>query len=149
MRRGVRFEHDADEPTRDPVAELREAFRARMAEGRFDALLDGPMRQLLREGAEIRGLDVELGAIRFALVKLLAEEQDAGKLASGVARLVSAAVQAMKMGQTISDEVDESLADQLNQILIDLEKESQVARAARKEGGDDRAGWHDSAAAGP
>jgi hypothetical protein len=51
-------------------------------------------------------------------------------------------VQAMKMGQSISDETDESLADLLNQILIDLEKESQVARAARKEGGDDRA-WRD------
>ncbi len=92
---------------------------------------------VLREGAAIRGLDEELGAIRFALAKLLAEELDASKLAAGVARLTSAAVQAMKMEQAIGDETDESLADLLNQILIDLEKESQVARAARKEGGDE------------
>lgn len=101
------------------------------------------MRDVLREGAAIRGLDEELGAIRFALAKLLSEEQDANKLAVGVARLTSSAVQALKQGQTIADEADESLADVLNQILIDLEKESQVARAARKERGDDRPWWQD------
>ncbi len=107
------------------------------------------MRDVLREGAALRGVNEELGAIRFALAKLLAEEQDASKLAAGVARLTSAAVQAMKMGQSISDETDESLADLLNQILIDLEKESQVARAARKEGRDDGAWRQDSEFAGP
>lgn len=149
MRRGVRFEHDDAEPAVEPGIVLREQFRARVAAGRYDELLDESMRALLREGTEIRGMAVELGAIRFALAKLLAEEQDAGKLASGVARLTSASVHAMKMEQTISDEVDESLADALNQILIDLEKESHVARAAREERGDDRAERHDSALAGP
>ena len=74
---------------------------------------------------------------------------DAGKLASGVARLTSAAVQAMRMGQSIADETDESLADLLNEILIELEQESQVARAARKEERDGGAGRQDSDAAGP
>jgi hypothetical protein len=55
----------------------------------------------------------------------------------------------MKLGQSIGDETDRSLADLLNQILIDLEKESQVARAARKERGDDRAWRQDSEPAGP
>ena len=139
MRSGLQFLNETAEQPSDPAVELRECFHERVAQGRYDELLDRPMRDVLREGAAIRGVDEELGAIRFALAKLLAEELDASKLASGVARLTSAAVQAMKMGQSISDETDESLADLLNQILIDLEKESQVARAARKEGGDDRA----------
>lgn len=122
---------------------MREQFRERVRAGRYGDLLDGSMRDVLREGAAIRGLDEELGAIRFALAKLLSEEQDANKLAVGVARLTSSAVQALKQGQTIADEADESLADVLNQILIDLEKESQVARAARKERGDDRPWWQD------
>lgn len=145
----MQFLEETDELTCDQGAEQRERFRERVAQGRYDALLDTPVRNVLREGAAIRGVDEELGAIRFALAKLLAEELDANKLAAGVARLTSAAVQAMKMGQAIGDETDESLADLLNQILIDLEKESQVARAARKEGGDDRAWRQDSELAGP
>jgi hypothetical protein len=148
MRRGVQFLPEADDSKGDPREELRERFREAVMSGRYDALLDSSMRAILREGAAIRGVDEELGAIRFALAKLLAEESDASKLASGVARLTSASVQAMKMGQSISDETDESLADLLNEILIDLEKKSQVARAARREGGDDRAWRQDTELAG-
>lgn len=137
--KGVQFERAAGEQLDDPQVELRAQFRERIRQGTYDALLDPSVRMLLREGAAIRGMDEELGAIRFALAKLLAEELDASKLAAGVARLTSAAVQAMKIGQALGDETDESLADLLNEILIDLEKESQVARAARKEGGGDRA----------
>ena len=137
--KGVQFERAAGEQLDDPQVELRAQFRERIRQGNYDALLDPSVRMLLREGAAIRGMDEELGAIRFALAKLLAEELDASKLAAGVARLTSAAVQAMKMGQALGDETDESLADLLNEILIDLEKESQVVRAARKEGGGDRA----------
>lgn len=139
MRRSVQFLPEAEAPESDAREANRERFREAVETGRYDALLDSSMWAVLREGAAIRGVDEELGAIRFALAKLLAEELDASKLASGVARLTSAAVQAMRMGQSISDETDESLADLLNEILIDLEKESQVARAARREGGDDRA----------
>lgn len=123
--------------------EFRERFRARVGQGRYDELLDEPLQSILRAGAAVRGLEEELGAIRFALAKLLAEEQDAGKLAAGVARLTSAAVQATRLGQSIAQDDDASLADQLNQIFIDLEKESRVARAARKERGDERPWWQD------
>ena len=54
------------------------------------------------------------------------------------------------LGQLIASELLRmSLADLLNQILIDLEKESHVARAARKEGGDDRAWRQAFELAGP
>lgn len=108
----------------DTQAVLRERFRTRIAAGRYDDLFDVPVRNVLREGAAIRGLDEELGAIRFALAKLLAEELDASKLAAGVARLTSAAVQTMKLDQSMGDSADRSLADVLNEILIDLEREN-------------------------
>ncbi len=149
MKRDLGFLTDTKESPGDPILELRACFQDRVASGRYDALVHTPLRMVLREGAAIYGVAEELGAIRFALAKLLVEEQDASKLAAGVARLTSAAVQAMKLGQSISDETDESLADLLNQILIDLEKESQVARAARKESEDAGAGRQDSEFADP
>src|SRR5215204_4722596 len=107
MPRGMRYIEDAPAVVDDPGAEQRALFRERVARGRYDELIDPQLRAVLREGAAIRGVAEELGAIRFALAKLLTEEEDAGKLASGVARLISAAVQAMRMGQSISDETDE------------------------------------------
>lgn len=149
MPRGVRFVDDTPESADDPVAELKSQFRERLERGQYDGLLDPSLRAVLREGAAIRGVNEELGAIRFALAKLLTEEGDAGKLAAGVARLTTAAVQAMRMSQTLADETDQSLADLLNEILIEMEEESRVARAARAKGGDDGAGWPDFDAAGP
>ncbi len=123
MRRGMPFEADAPSGEgADPQAESRERFRERVAAGRYGELLDEPVRRVLREGAAVRGVDEELGAIRFALAKLLAEELDAGKLAAGVARLTSAAVQAMKLGQTLGDAADASLVELLHEILSDLEE---------------------------
>ena len=75
----------------------------------------------MREGAAIPGLDEELGAIRFALAKLLAEELDASKLAAGVARLTSAAVQAMKLDRVRGDAAETSLAELIEEILVDLD----------------------------
>lgn len=122
MSRGIHDEPDVSfEEGCDAQVVLRERFRTRIAAGRYDDLFDVPVRNVLREGAAIRGLDEELGAIRFALAKLLAEELDASKLAMGVARLTSAAVQTMKLDQSMGDSADRSLADVLNEILIDLE----------------------------
>ncbi len=74
-----------DDKRADPQEDARDAFRARVAHGRYDALLAEPLQRVLREGAATRGVEPELGAIRFALAKLLAEELDASKLAVGVA----------------------------------------------------------------
>jgi hypothetical protein len=142
--RGMPFLPAGDD-SGDPVMELRAQFEGRVARGRYDELLDEPMRAVIHQGSEIRGVQGEVGAIRFALAKALAEERDASRLANCVTQLTSALVRLVKLGQAISDETDESLADLLNRILIDLEKESQMARAARKEGGDDRT-WRSGAA---
>jgi hypothetical protein len=123
MARGIRFEPDTAERARDdPYDAVREAFQERVGRGRYDDLLADSLRAILREGAAIRGLDEELGAIRFALAKLLAEELDAGKLAAGVARLTSASVQAMKVEHALGDATDASLSDLLNEILADLDE---------------------------
>jgi hypothetical protein len=124
MARGVRFEGgSALEKEPDPRTELRKQFRERIADGRFDDLLEGPLQRVLQEAAAIRGMDIELGALRFALAKLLAEETDASKLASGLARLTSAIAQAQKVQLTIGNATDASLAALLNEILIDLEQD--------------------------
>jgi hypothetical protein len=119
----------------DPREALRASFQRRVDRGRYDELLSPQIRSLMQTGAAIRGLDEELGAIRFALAKLLAEETDAGKLAAGVARLTSASVQAMKLGQVLGDATDASLADLFNEILIEMEEESRAKREAAERAG--------------
>ena len=122
MTRGIKFEPDGllEKPA-DSRVELRDRFRERVESGRYADLLDERVRRVLREGAAIPGLDEELGAIRFALAKLLAEELDASKLAAGVARLTSAAVQAMKLDRARGDAAETSLAELIEEILVDLD----------------------------
>lgn len=122
MTRGIKFEPDGllEKPA-DPRVELRDRFRERVESGRYADLLDERVRRVLREGAAIPGLDEELGAVRFALAKLLAEELDASKLAAGVARLTSAAVQAMKLDRARGDAAETSLAELIEEILVDLD----------------------------
>lgn len=114
----------------DPRTALRSAFQRRVERGRYHELLSPQIRALMQTGATIRGVDEELGAVRYALQKLIAEEPDAAKLATGVARLTSASVQAMKLGQMLGDAADASLADLLNEILIEMEEESRAKREA-------------------
>ncbi len=122
MTRGIKFEPDGllEKPA-DSRVELRDRFQERVESGRYADLLDERVRRVLREGAAIPGLDEELGAIRFALAKLLAEELDASKLAAGVARLTSAAVQAMKLDRARGDAAETSLAELIEEILVDLD----------------------------
>lgn len=116
----------------DPRETLRAAFQRRVQSGSYEELIKPEVRALMQTGATIRGVDEELGAIRFALAKLLAEEPDATRLATGVARLTSASVQIVKLGQALGDAADESLAELLDGILIDLEQESREEREARR-----------------
>jgi hypothetical protein len=49
---------------------------------------------MLRSAAAEPGLETEIGAVRIALLRLLDEEADPARLATGVARLTAVAVQA-------------------------------------------------------
>ncbi|MCA9860688.1 MAG: hypothetical protein KC438_13250 [Thermomicrobiales bacterium] len=134
MTRGVTFEHETVPSQANSIEELRERFRELMDRGSYDGLFAASVRSVLDEGAAIPGVTEELGAIRIALAKLLAEEPDANKLAAGVARLASASVQLLKIGQARTDDDGESLASVIDQILIDLEREEREAREAWQAG---------------
>ncbi len=120
MARGTQFQPAPLPEDDDPRKALQDAFQRRVDRGRYDELLRPQVRELMRAGAAIHGLDEELGAIRFALQKLMAEETDANKLAAGIARLTSASVQAMKLGQALGNASDASLADLFNEILAEM-----------------------------
>ena len=111
-------------------AEQRQRFQERLAEGGYRALLDPPVQLVIEEAAAIQGIAQELGAVRFALAKVVSEVQDPNQLASSVARLAACAAQLLRVVRPTAKEADEELIATLNQIMVDLEKEARAARAA-------------------
>ena len=93
---------ESDRP--DPAAERRLEFLERLEQGEYAALFD------------------EIGALRFVMAKLLAEENDPAKLASSVTRVVTAAMQAARTGRAIGGESAEGLTSALTQILAELDE---------------------------
>jgi hypothetical protein len=67
------------------------------------------------------GLNEEIGALRFVLQRLLAEEDDLARLAAGVARIASVVVQAAKAQQSMTGNRSDELADALMRALADLD----------------------------
>jgi hypothetical protein len=67
------------------------------------------------------GLSEEIGALRFVLQRLLAEEDDLARLATGVARIASVVVQAAKAQQTMTGNRSDELAEALLAALADLD----------------------------
>jgi hypothetical protein len=82
-----------DPPPPDPFAE----FRARVATGDYGNVLGRGLGRALREAARDPGLETEIGFVRLALLRLLSEESDPTRLASGVARLTGIALQAARL----------------------------------------------------
>jgi hypothetical protein len=69
------------------------------------------------------GLGEEIGALRFVLQRLLAEEDDLARLAAGVARIASVVVQAAKAQQTMTGNRPDELAAALMRALEELDSE--------------------------
>ena len=92
-------------------------FRELLARGEYRALFEPPLGEVLTQAAAERPLLDEIGALRVALARLLAEEEDASKLAVGVARLAGVAIQAAKAQRTISGDEANGLTDALAHIL--------------------------------
>ena len=67
------------------------------------------------------GLGEEIGALRFVLQRLLAEEDDLARLAAGVARIASVVVQAAKAQQTMTGNQSDELAEALLTALAELD----------------------------
>jgi hypothetical protein len=58
--------------------------------GDYRELFDPATSQVMAQAAAVRGLEDEIGALRVALARLLAEERDPNKLALSLARIVAA-----------------------------------------------------------
>jgi hypothetical protein len=85
------------------------------------------LRLMPKEGKPAEpGLNEEIGALRFVLQRLLAEEDDLARLAAGVARIASVVVQAAKAQQTMTGNQSDELAEALMRALADLDGEHEV-----------------------
>lgn len=116
---------DADDTTEpNAFAMARARFQERLERGEYAGLLDENVSQIIAQAARSmseQGLADEIGALRYALMRLLAEEQDAAKLAGNVARVASVAVQAARAQRAISGDVAQGITSALTQILTELD----------------------------
>jgi len=113
------------------LGEGRARFARAVARGEFGELFGGRLREVLAGAAAERGLTEELGALRVALVRLLSEEEDAGKLALGVARLAHATARLRREERALAEaggvaEWDAVVAQVLAE--LDAEQEQQQER---------------------
>lgn len=100
-----------------------EELRRRLAEGDYRTLYERRLGEVIAQAAALGGLADEIGALRFVLARLLAEEDDVSKLATGVARVTAVAVNAARTQRAISGDAAEGLTAALTQILIELDGE--------------------------
>lgn len=110
-------DEDPDERRRILAAD----FRQRLEQGNFPALFDRKLSDVIAQAARERNLTTEIGALRFVLARLLAEENDPAKLAASVARVSSVLVQATRVQRTISGEVADGLTEAMTRILAELD----------------------------
>lgn len=89
--------HDESSPGSAARQSLLARFRERLAGGSYDAVIGMGLRRTLRGAAADTGLEAEIGALRLTLVRLLNEEHDPSRLAAGVSRVASVAVQAARL----------------------------------------------------
>ena len=109
--------HDAEADRRAAAAQ---EFRRRLANGDYARLFGDDLAQVIAQAAAEASVNHELGALRYVLARLLAEEEDPIALAKAVARVASVSVQAARAQRAISGAVADSLTDAVTQILIEL-----------------------------
>ena len=129
---------------REERERVREVFRRRVMRGEYGGLFDEPVRRILAEAAEEKVLDVELGALRMMLARLLMEDGDPVRQAEGVCRVATAAARIVKTGASIKRPRD-TLQEWITEHLRELDREREEMLALR-EGGDGmgEGGWGES-----
>src|SRR5690606_18058477 len=100
--------------------EASEAFAARLASGRYRELFERQVAAVLAEAGQDVSLADEIGALRLAMAKVLAEEDDPARLAASISRIVDAVVRAVKAQRTLSGAMAEGLTEAMTAILIEL-----------------------------
>jgi hypothetical protein len=107
---------------------LFDRFRAALTAGNYNAIVGRGPRRSLRAAAADTSLEPEIGALRLALLRLLNEERDPGRLAAGIARLSSVAIQAARHRSGTDsggDELRQTLLRELE--IFEREKEMEAA----------------------
>lgn len=84
------------------------------------ARLSEDMREDIEAGAETGDLAGEIGVLRYALTKAMAEIDDPAKLAETVTRLVNATRSAVLAQRIVSGDKAADLTDALTRVLADL-----------------------------
>jgi hypothetical protein len=95
------------------------AFADRLESGEFRDLF-GTLSPKIAQVAADAGLDNEIGVLRLVMARLLAEEGDPARLASGIAKLAGVIVQAQRAQRALSGEAADSLTDAVATILDEL-----------------------------
>lgn len=96
-------------------------FRRRVARGEYRDLFDDALARILAQAAARQDVDDEIGAVRYALARLLAEEQDPSRLALGVTRLTRAAVATSRERRESKQDQPDGLTEAMTRILADLD----------------------------
>jgi hypothetical protein len=112
--------------------ETARAFRQQVLRGEYAVVFSAQFEEMLTDSGREHDLTGEIGMLRIAMRRVLTEEEEPAKMAHGLAKLSGALGRAISLQEqrerTQGEEQETSLAELLNQILIDLEKESQVFR---------------------
>lgn len=105
-------------------------FRTQLERGEYAALKSAQMLQMLDESGGELDLTREIGMLRIAMLRVLSEEEQPSRMAHALAKLSFAMGRTMKLQEewTGGNAQDASLAQTLNEILIDLEKENREKR---------------------
>jgi len=98
---------DEETPERDERRKRAvERLRLAVATGDYDGLLDPALWRLLDAAAETAGFGREIGALRFAMARLLAEEEDPRQLATHLSRVATTIVRATQARSPVAPAED-------------------------------------------
>jgi len=120
---------------------IQESFAERLSAGDYASLITPGLRDALRQAAADAGLEAEIGALRVALLRLLQEERDPSRMATGIARVAGVALQAFRQqqaGRAAATELQLLVVERL--LTIEAEQDAgqaQEAAFAVRGGGDD------------
>ena len=120
----------APRATTEPAVDPADRFSAALAAGDFAALVGRGLRRTLRQAAADPSLDLELGALRLTLIRLLDTESDPHRLAADIARVARVALQAAALRPAPDSEAD-TIRAYLERELAILERELEEDAAMR------------------
>lgn len=144
--RGVATEGEGDDDREEARALAQERLRRAVAGGDYDGLLDPALWRLLDAAAGGSGFGREIGALRFAMARLLAEEEDPRHLATHLARVTTMIVRATQAQRqavpTEDDPIRVALAaavDELDGVTNGDDEGTDDGEGPEADGGED--GW--------